>query len=671
MSNRMKNSWWIGSLKKLVSFSLGLLLSTFLPATADPAAHRPSEVLLVYNSNSPVSTAIANYYKQKRGITHVVAVNCEDSALSSNTETITLANYTSQIATPVGNYLASHSGINFIVLTKGIPIRIGALDLGHIGDGSYSAYSNVDLNGATSFSARAANPNSAGTIKIRLDSPTGPLIGICPVSVTGGFQTWATNTCDLTDATGTHILYLVYSGGFNIEWFSLSNSSSQVPAASYSSSSNVQPEGCVEGGTTTTGSENQGLFPHNYTPSVDSYLAAIDYSTANGNVKATITGSGADGIGWLNKYYNSTAPFTHAAFGGYLVCRLDGYTQADAEALVDNALTAEQHPVEGAILMDADATHGVGDKTKRPLAVPLTTVTNEADWGTWNADMLHAADILEASGIASDMAVTSTFVGNQSNLLGYYSWGSNDSNFKLAAYDSLSFAPGAIGDTAVSTGARSLLPLHDGGQSLIADLIAHGITGIRGYVNEPLLDGTSSPTLDLSHYLGGYTLAESLYAGSAYIGWEDVNIGDPLCCPYFDKYTLVTPIPASSYSGSAGGVSTEDCSESGRDVASIQNGGYTVYDNIDLTGMNSFVARVSSEGSGGNIEIHLDSATGPLLGTCAAPVTGSWKKWTTATCAITPTMGIHTIYLVYTGGGGSLFNLQWFAFKKAPVNVGN
>ena len=165
-----------------------LFLTLSLQATASPTAHHPSEVLLVYNSNSPVSTAIANYYKQKRGITHVVAVNCEDSALSSNTETITLANYTSQIATPVGNYLASHSGINFIVLTKGVPIRIGALDLGHIGDGSYSAYSNVDLSNATSFSARVANPNSAGTIKIRLDSPTGTLIGTNSLCVDERFE---------------------------------------------------------------------------------------------------------------------------------------------------------------------------------------------------------------------------------------------------------------------------------------------------------------------------------------------------------------------------------------------------------------------------------------------------------------------------------------------------
>jgi hypothetical protein len=39
---------------------------------------------------------------------------------------------------------------------------------------------------------------------------------------------------------------------------------------------------------------------------------------------------------------NSTEPFSHAKFGGYLVTRLDGYTQADAEALTTRSLQAEQ-----------------------------------------------------------------------------------------------------------------------------------------------------------------------------------------------------------------------------------------------------------------------------------------------------------------------------------------
>jgi len=39
----------------------------------------------------------------------------------------------------------------------------------------------------------------------------------------------------------------------------------------------------------------------------------------------------------------------------------------------------------------------------------------------------------------------------------------------------------------------------------------------------------------LDRYTLGYTMAESFYAASHFVGWEDVVIGDPLCCPYLGK----------------------------------------------------------------------------------------------------------------------------------------
>ncbi len=61
---------------------------------------------------------------------------------------------------------------------------------------------------------------------------------------------------------------------------------------------------------------------------------------------------------------------------------------------------------------------------------------------------------------------------------------------------------------------------------------------------------------------------------------------------------------------------------------------------------------------GGTIEVHVDSATGTLIGTCTVPSTGGWQKWATQTCKITPTSGVHTLCLVYSGG----FNVEWFSF---------
>jgi uncharacterized protein (TIGR03790 family) len=375
-------------------------------AATSMSRHKAGEVLLVYNANSPISTAIAHDYAKKRKITNLVAIRCIDSAVSTENETIPLADYSSEIAGPIGSYLESHKEINFIVLTKGVPIRIDGGDTGSRDEGS----------------------------------------------------------------TG------------------------------------------------------------NLHPSVDSHLAAIDYPSISGAVKIKITGSGATGYTWLNRYWKATVPFSHAAFGGYLVTRLDGYTQADAISLVDRALAAEAAPApaDGKVLLDVQPDFGLGDGTVQPFRV-TGEIPSESEWGTWNADLVQAGGLLRTLGIPVDLDLSPVFVGNQTNLLGYFSWGSNDRHYRKEAYESLSFAPGSIGDTAVSTSARTFLPT-TGGQSLIADLIAHGITGIKGYVNEPLLQANASPSILLDRYYSGFNMAESFYAASRFVGWEDVVIGDPLCC---------------------------------------------------------------------------------------------------------------------------------------------
>jgi hypothetical protein len=146
-----------------------------------------------------------------------------------------------------------------------------------------------------------------------------------------------------------------------------------------------------------------------------------------------------------------------------------------------------------------------------------------------------------------------------------------------------------------------------------------------------------------------------------------VVVGDPLCAPYYGAAATITPTQASSYNGSAGGVATESCSESALDVGYISSGSYTYYKSINLAGMHSFTARVASAGSGGNIQIRLNSPTGTLIGTCPVPVTGDWETWQTATCNLTGASGTHTVYLVFTGGGGYLFNLEWFGFNTTPI----
>lgn len=100
----------------------------------------------------------------------------------------------------------------------------GGRNVGFIENGDWIKITGVDFgSGAGSFEARVASQTSGGNIEIRLDSPTGTLIGTCEVGNTGGWQSWSTKTCTVSGATGVHDLYLKFSGGsgylFNINWW--------------------------------------------------------------------------------------------------------------------------------------------------------------------------------------------------------------------------------------------------------------------------------------------------------------------------------------------------------------------------------------------------------------------------------------------------------------------
>jgi hypothetical protein len=408
-------------LQNLISLSIAWLMTC--AALAETLPRGADRVVVVRNENSAVSRAVAEDYAKRRGIQHVVSIRCQDSVANPGLETMTFAAFQESLEKPLRDFLSGHPSIDFIVLTKGIPLRIA-------------------------------------------------------------------------DAPGI------------------------------------------------------GLGDHR--PSLDSYLAALDYDKVPGAVRVRLTDSGFTGTAWANRFWNSTDRFTHVKFGGYLVTRLDGYTEADAKALTTRSLAAEeQAPVaggrrtqalsDGKILLDTCLAFGYAEPKKQPRPIfesgpapgERPTII-ELNFNEYNADMQNAAEILRSRGVPVELDETDTFVGKRSDLLGYVSWGSNDRHYDVRAYHSLCFAPGAVCETAVSTSARTFLPTQ-GGQSLIADLVPQGVTGAKGYTDEPLLQAVASPSILWDRYTRGWTLAESFYAASRFVGWEDIVVGDPLCRPYPTK----------------------------------------------------------------------------------------------------------------------------------------
>jgi hypothetical protein len=121
----------------------------------------------------------------------------------------------------------------------------------------------------------------------------------------------------------------------------------------------------------------------------------------------------------------------------------------------------------------------------------------------------------------------------------------------------------------------------------------------------------------------------------------------------------------------AAGVKTEPCSEGGMNVSNVENGDYIKVAEVDFgSGAVSFDVRVASATSGGSIELRLDAESGQLIGTCAVTGTGDWQNWVTTSCAVTGATGKHDLYLVFTGEGGFLFNINWWQFTSSDPNPG-
>ena len=129
-------------------------------------------------------------------------------------------------------------------------------------------------------------------------------------------------------------------------------------------------------------------------------------------------------------------------------------------------------------------------------------------------------------------------------------------------------------------------------------------------------------------------------------------------------------IPAASYQAQndSSTVPSGD-TDGGQDVGWLQNGSWLQYDGIDFgtTPCTQFIARASSgagPGISGLVEVCLDSLSNPAIGSFAIASTGGWQDYTTVPAGISPTTGVHTVYLNFVSGQSADFvQLHWLSFS--------
>ncbi|MFF3634562.1 PQQ-dependent sugar dehydrogenase [Streptomyces sp. NPDC002250] len=117
--------------------------------------------------------------------------------------------------------------------------------------------------------------------------------------------------------------------------------------------------------------------------------------------------------------------------------------------------------------------------------------------------------------------------------------------------------------------------------------------------------------------------------------------------------------------GDSSGVSVvaHDTAHGGKAVGDIGNGDWIAFTPYVLSDATKITARVASAGAGGTLEVRAGSATGTLLGKATVPVTGGWDAYQDVSAALSRApRGSTTLYLVFKGGSGALFDVDDFTF---------
>lgn len=502
-----------------------------------------NDVLIVRNNNSVISMEIADYFKEKRNIPNLNVCNIS----TSTGETISRANFNSQIRTPIENYLINNGllgTINYIVTTKGVPLRI-----------SEANSSNDDWSQPSTIDRASVDSE----LTIILGSYSGYIGG-------GGFMMPSPFTYEQNPYYNSYngfsqsiynIFLVARLTGFNV---------TQIKAYI-----DKVPEAVGK----------KGVFVFDVDPGRDggSYQIGNDrMRTAN----ATLTAKGFDVIldetnTFLTNYENVSGYTSWGSNdGNYPTNSLlnPGFeTDANGDDVPDNWY----------YLNDT----GVGSCTR-----------NDTDFrtGSWSVNVTRNATNGNATYIAQNYTIkpdTRYYAVGYANLSGV----SPDygAHLQIRAYDSLgniakyfngsartgttaswvtlyqlkyepqdgimnisvgavlsessgtvffddirlyeikphnSWLPGALVETYVSTSGRTFNYPATYGQSLAADLILDGVSGTKAYVYEPYLSACAHPDILFDAYTNGYYSAESYYMASEFLSWMDVVVCDPKLAIY-------------------------------------------------------------------------------------------------------------------------------------------
>jgi uncharacterized protein (TIGR03790 family) len=493
------------------------------------------DVLVIRNLNSPMSIQIADYFQVQRNISSLNI--CNISAPTS--ETVNRATFDSDIRTPIENYITSNSilgQINYIVTTKGIPLRISEVDTSD--DGVYAW-------------DRAC-----------VDSDLALILG--PYQGSIGQPYWLNNPYfdpdPFNEFTWTQYGFFLVTRLIGYDYNDIQNMIDLAEIAI----------------------GRQGTFVLDVDPGKDDgggYQVGNDWMR---EANATLTANGFDVFldetdTFLTNQINVSGYTSWGSNDGHYptnsILNPGLETDSNGDDVPDNWYFVNETGIGYCLRNDTEVRNGAWSVNITRNSTSENSTYFAQNYTVKPNTRYYAAGYANLSGVSSEMGVHLQIRAYDSlgNVVQYYngsvrtgttgSWVSLGQvhyepidgiiNISLCAVISKSsgtayfddlrmyeikphneWIPGALAETYVSTGGRSFNYPTGYGQSLVADLIRDGVTGVKGYVYEPFLSAIAHPNILFDAYTQGFTMAESYYMASEFLSWMDVVVGDPKLAPY-------------------------------------------------------------------------------------------------------------------------------------------
>jgi hypothetical protein len=121
--------------------------------------------------------------------------------------------------------------------------------------------------------------------------------------------------------------------------------------------------------------------------------------------------------------------------------------------------------------------------------------------------------------------------------------------------------------------------------------------------------------------------------------------------------------------GTTGAQQGTQLENSNATVGYIEAGDFLSYSGMAMDGIDSLQFHYAKGVDGGQIEVHVDAAAGPLIGKWTPVTTGGWTNWGDATVTLSSVTGSHTLYLVAVGSTAGIISLDWFQLSAGGVSA--